>query len=125
MTLFEDDIPELVVSLVQQNDLSSHETDGSSKDSYFLLECCKIKEGQLQSALTKVPIFVQANVTHVLTEEALTLNQFLNDCTAERDFQAATQGVRNQQHATLLFVMKSSRGKLQLTAPFKTFSLSQ
>lgn len=71
--LFEDGIPELVMSLVQHTNLHKDEQHGSSDDKYCVYECCIVTVAKLQNTLTEVVAIMRSKPTHIAMEEAHTL----------------------------------------------------
>lgn len=64
-TLLEEDIPDLVVYLVQHRNPHNDEQESSSTDRYWLCESWDVTVCELQSALTKVAAIVRAKETHI------------------------------------------------------------
>lgn len=89
----QDDISELVLSLVQRIDPHSDEQDGSMAYKGWVCEICNVIVGETQNSLGKAPAIVQAKAAHISTEEAETSEELIKEQAANGKCQAAEQTV--------------------------------
>lgn len=99
--LLEDNISDLVVSLVHHTYHFNDEQDGILADKYSVCKCCYVTVSKLQNAFTEVSAFVRAKPTHVAAEES----QTLEEKRASRKWRMSSHPTRVQKLRLMLLLL--------------------